>query len=120
MNDIDDTEHNTTILYSQRTELQSNVLLKTAVAQVGSNQFFIDTDILFDEGGQTSFETQNLTKFTDSGNINNILIGIWRCREKRETHRKVNNLSQNRCRTRIVNQSTDSTDDRHAYTESHT
>ena len=56
VNDIHDTEEDTTILYSQ------SILLKTAVAQVGSNQHFIDTNILFDEGAQRSFLTQNFAK----------------------------------------------------------
>ncbi|XP_071141877.1 uncharacterized protein [Mytilus edulis] len=60
VNELHDTEEDTTILYSQSTESRSNVLLKTAVSQVGSNQHFIDTNILFDEGAQRSFLTQNL------------------------------------------------------------
>ncbi|XP_063427126.1 uncharacterized protein LOC134710669 [Mytilus trossulus] len=54
------TEQDTTILFSKSKESRSNVLLKTAVAQVGANQHFMDTNILLDEGAQRSFLTQEV------------------------------------------------------------
>ncbi|XP_063417047.1 uncharacterized protein LOC134699374 [Mytilus trossulus] len=60
VNDSHSTEHDTTILYTKSKESQSNVLLKTAVAQVGSNQHFMDTNIHLDEGAQRSFLTQEV------------------------------------------------------------
>ncbi|XP_063408992.1 uncharacterized protein LOC134692470 [Mytilus trossulus] len=60
VNDSHTTEQDTTILFSKSKESRSNVLLKTAVAQVGANQHFMDTNILLDEGAQRSFLTQEV------------------------------------------------------------
>ncbi|XP_071176440.1 uncharacterized protein [Mytilus edulis] len=63
---VDDSE-NTLIaasFYSSEEKSRSNVLLKTAVAPVGGNRY-VDTHILFDEGAQRSFVTEELASKID-------------------------------------------------------
>ena len=63
VNIINDTESSdTSILYSHSSESRDSVLLKTAVAPVGFNATFLDTNILFDEGAQRSFVTEYLAR----------------------------------------------------------
>ena len=61
VNDHDVKEQNTAIL-SQSAEFRTNVLLKTAVAPVGTSHMYLDTNILFDEGAQRSFVTKDLAE----------------------------------------------------------
>ncbi|XP_071127724.1 uncharacterized protein [Mytilus edulis] len=63
---VDDSE-NTLIaasFHSSEEKSRSNVLLKTAVAPVGGNRY-VDTHILFDEGAQRSFVTEELASKID-------------------------------------------------------
>ena len=55
-------DEDTKVFHSQATKTRSDVLLKTAVAAVGSRKVFVDTNILFDEGAQRSFITSELAK----------------------------------------------------------
>ena len=50
------------VLYSHTTESRDCILHKTAVAPVGYYKTFINTHILFAEGAQRSFVTENLAK----------------------------------------------------------
>ncbi|XP_063427242.1 uncharacterized protein LOC134710774 [Mytilus trossulus] len=62
VNDTDQKEEDTSILYSSSVEVRTNVLLKTAVAPVWSDHSCRDTHILFDEGAQRSFVTEDLAR----------------------------------------------------------
>ena len=59
VSDTEKKEEDTRILHSSA-HIHSNVLLKTAVAPVWSGDFCMDTNILFDEGAQRSFVTDDL------------------------------------------------------------
>ena len=62
VNDTNQKEEDTSILYSSSVEVRTNVLLKTAVAPVWSDHSCRDTHILFDEGAQRSFVTEDLAR----------------------------------------------------------
>ncbi|XP_052105802.1 uncharacterized protein LOC127738554 [Mytilus californianus] len=63
VNLINDTENeeDTKVLHSS-TQMRTSVLLKTAVAPVWSGNICMDTNVLFDEGAQRSFLTDDLAK----------------------------------------------------------
>ncbi|XP_071135358.1 uncharacterized protein [Mytilus edulis] len=62
VNDTNQKEEDTTILHSSSNDVRTHVLLKTAVAPVWSDNLCIDTHILFDEGSQRSFVTEDLAR----------------------------------------------------------
>ncbi|XP_071153114.1 uncharacterized protein [Mytilus edulis] len=62
VNDTNQKEEDTTILHSSSNDVRTHVLLKTAVAPVWSDNLCVDTHILFDEGSQRSFVTEDLAR----------------------------------------------------------
>ncbi|XP_076072041.1 uncharacterized protein LOC143043745 [Mytilus galloprovincialis] len=62
VNDTNQKEEDTSILYSSSVEVRINVLLKTSVAPVWSDHSCRDTHILLDEGAQRSFVTEDLAR----------------------------------------------------------
>ncbi|XP_060592650.1 uncharacterized protein LOC132747318 [Ruditapes philippinarum] len=69
----------TAILHST-THQRSNILLKTAIAQVSSQDYTITTNILFDEGAQRSFITEELAeklKLKPNGSDTITLASFW-------------------------------------------
>ena len=105
-------------LHSSTIQSRSNVLLKTAVAPVWSESQYMDTNILFDEGAQRSFITEEFAskmniepyetetiQLSAFGSTNNKVRGLQKARlyvetlyivRREDSHRSVN--SANYCK----------------------